>query len=126
METELIALISTSAGIAMCVVPMQSVLTLLGHSLALVIPVMMVTVSIVSILTNVLMKRILVMKTQRVLTLLDHSVAPVILVISVTVSDASMLMNVQLELIIAMKTQLVVTRMAHLNAHAMMDSMAMD
>ena len=72
METELIALISTSAGIAMCVVPMQSVLTLLGHSLALVILVISVTVSDASMLMNVQLELIIAMKTQLVVTHMAH------------------------------------------------------
>ena len=42
-EMGFIAVILTSAALPMYVVPMQPVLTLMGHSLAPVIPVMMVT-----------------------------------------------------------------------------------
>ena len=75
METEFIALTLTSAKLQMCVMPTLHVSTLMGHSLALVNPVIMVTVSIVSILTNVLMERMIVMKTQLVSTILVHMIA---------------------------------------------------
>ena len=90
----------------------QPVLTLMAHSLAIVTPVTMVTVSIVSILTNVRLELIIVIKTQCVLTISVPIIALVIMDTVVMESHALMLTNAAMRLYV-MTMQSVLTLMAH-------------